>query len=239
MSFTRRTNATPGYVSGPSSAERTWLYSASSSPSNSPPVYLSAGRIIDGALSRDPLHTGDLDILRPGMLMGKVTASGKYAPSIIGVTASAAASGATTITVSAAVATELSRRVGATGTFLLTNVPTAAGTVVTATITYSAVNTATGVITNTATGAAAVAGSLIRPSDGSQTIKGVLDDFLKVTNDAGTSQDTSMPRLCISGFADASELINYPADTSLQAWLKGQLNDPTSGPGPFRFDDNF
>lgn len=239
MSFTRRSFATPGYITGPTSAEREWLYTASASPNNSPPVYLPAGRIIDGSKSRDPLNTGDVDVLRPGLLMGKITASGKYAPSIIGVTASAAASGATGITVSAAVATEIVRRIGSTGTFLLTNVPSAAGTVAHATVTYSAVNTSTGVITNTALGAAAVAGSLVRPLDGSQTIKGGLDDFIKVTDDSSTDQDTSMPRLCVSGFADASQIINYPADTSLQAWLKGQMNDPTNACGPFRFDDNF
>src|SRR3972149_7120596 len=81
---------------------------------------LAGGKIINGTKSRDPGNTGNIDVLRAGLLMGRVTASGLYAASVLGVTTNAEAIGATTIEVSAAVATELVRRVGATGTFTLT-----------------------------------------------------------------------------------------------------------------------
>ena len=42
-------------------------------------VYLPRGRTINGSKSRDPLNTGDLDVLRSGMLMGMISASKKFA----------------------------------------------------------------------------------------------------------------------------------------------------------------
>lgn len=239
MPFLRTSYATPGVIAGPTTAERDWLETVSTSPHNSPPVYLSAGRIIDGTKARDPGHTGDVDVLRPGLLMGRITTGGKYANAIIGAVATAAASGATALTATPAAATELVRRVGATGTFNLTGPPSAAGTVATQVATYSAVNVTTGVVTVTALAAAYIAGSFIRPTDGSQTIKGGLDQFVKVTNDSGTGQDTQMSHLCVSAYAKSTQIIDWPSDTSLQTWMKAQLNDPTNGPGPFRFTDNF
>lgn len=107
---------------------------------------------IDGALSRDTGNTGNLDFLRAGLLMGKVTSGGKYAPSILGLTGTAYASG-TTLNVAAATAVEIARRIGTSGTFKVTGPPSAAGTVRTATVTFSAVNTSTGDVTITALGA--------------------------------------------------------------------------------------
>jgi hypothetical protein len=115
-------------------------------------TFLAQGRTIDGTKSRDPGNTGDIDVLRAGMLMGMITSGGKWAPSILGVTTNAEAATSTTIETSAATALELSRRVGTTGTFKLTGPPAAAGTVRTLTATYSAVNTSTGAITVTALG---------------------------------------------------------------------------------------
>lgn len=116
-------------------------------------TFLARGVVVDGALSRDPGNSADSILtLRPGTLMGKVSATGQYAPSAIGLSSAALTSSGTTLASSAAVATELVRRVGATGTFKLTGPPTAAGTVRTLTATYSAVNTTTGDITITALG---------------------------------------------------------------------------------------
>ena len=118
--------------------------------------YKPGGVIIDASESRDPLNTGDLDTLRAGLLLGKIT-SGNYAPAILGVTTVAydVSAAPTSITVSAATAVELVRRKGASGTFELTGPPSAAGTVQTSTVTYSAVDTTTGVITVTSLGAGA------------------------------------------------------------------------------------
>jgi len=110
------------------------------------------GVIVDGSKSRDTLNTGYLDTLRAGLLLGKITSGGKYAPAIIGKLADDydATADTTTMTVTAATAVELVRRVGASGTFKLTGPPSAGGTVQTVTVTYSAVNVTTGVVTITA-----------------------------------------------------------------------------------------
>lgn len=118
--------------------------------------YLPGGGVIDGTKSRDPLNVGDLDTLRAGLLMGKITASGKYAPSVLGVLAAGYGGVANTLNIPAAAAVELVRRVGATGTFKLTGPATTAGTVRTQTVTYSAVNQGSGAVTITALQAGAV-----------------------------------------------------------------------------------
>lgn len=116
-------------------------------------TFLANGAIVDGSKTRDPGNSADSTrTIRPGTLMGKITSGGKYANSVIGLSSGALASTGTTLTVSAAQAAELVRRVGASGTFKLTGPPTAAGTVRTVTVTYSAVNTSTGDITITAVG---------------------------------------------------------------------------------------
>lgn len=107
--------------------------------------------IISGSTSRDPENTGDVQYLQAGLLLGKITSGGKYAPSIIGTLNGDydASSQTTSLTVTAGTAVEIVRRIGATGTFKMTGPPTAGGTVQTATVTYSAVNQTTGVITIT------------------------------------------------------------------------------------------
>ena len=111
--------------------------------------FLANGGVVDGTKSRDQGNTDDVLLLRPGLLMGKITSGGKWAPSAFGLTGAAYASG-TSMTLSVAAATELSRRVGASGTFKITGPPVASGTVRTQTVTYSAVSTVTGVATITA-----------------------------------------------------------------------------------------
>lgn len=123
-----------------------------SSPS---PLFLPGGRIIDGIKSRDPGNTPYTDSLRAGLIMGRVTASpNRYANSFFGTTTGALAAGGTSITVSAAQAAEIVRRIGATGNITLTGPSSANGTDTRqATVAYSAVNTTTGVVTITAPGA--------------------------------------------------------------------------------------
>jgi hypothetical protein len=115
------------------------------------PAYVPGGRSINGLKARDPGNTPFTDALRAGLLMGKRTANGYFANAIIGTTTGALAAGGTSITISAASAVELVRRVGATGNLVLTGPSSANGTdtrqVTTA---YSAVNTLTGVVTITA-----------------------------------------------------------------------------------------
>ena len=115
-------------------------------------TFLSQGRYIVAANSRDPSNTTDVGVLQPGLVMGKVTATGYYAPSIYGLTGAAIANGATTVTLaSAAIGTEIVRRKGATGTVKVTGPPTAAGTVRTSTLTYSGISGTTMTITASGT----------------------------------------------------------------------------------------
>ncbi len=99
--------------------------------------------VIDGTKSRDAQNTGDLGCLRGGLLMGKVTSGGKFAPSILGVVGTAYASG-TSLVIEEKAADEIVRRIGSTGTFKITGPPTAGGTVRTLTATFSAVAAASG-----------------------------------------------------------------------------------------------
>ena len=203
--------------------------------------YLPGGKVIDGSKSRDVTNTGDTDTLQSGTVMGKISASGKYRPSIIGNIGTAYGASATNISAGASVATELSRLNGATGTFKLVGGTAAAATPITTTFTHSAINVTSGLITVAALGTAQIVGSFVMPTDGSETPKGIMEEEygLKVTDSSGNSQDTSMPLLLIGGFIDASEIVNYPSDTGLQTWLKTLLNAPEAGAGAINFDDNF
>jgi hypothetical protein len=120
-----------------------------------PYAALTRGGMIDGSESRDPGNTPNTDILRTGTIMAKNATTGMYAPWSIGVSTAALAGAGTTLTVSAADATELVRRIGTSGTFVLTGTnraSTTAAPVVQRTVTYSNVNTSTGDITVTALG---------------------------------------------------------------------------------------
>jgi hypothetical protein len=200
--------------------------------------YLPGLRTIDGSRSRDPLNGTDVDVLRAGIVFGKVTSGGKYAPSILGVLTVAAAASATSLTVSAATATEIVRRIGTSGTFKLTGPPAAAGTVATQTVTFSAVNTSTGVITCSATSAAVIIGSFIQPTDGSETPICLLGNRwgIKVTDMGGASTDVLEDQFLIAGHVKTANVVNYPTDTSLIAWLKAaiRVNCPAT-----TFDDSF
>ncbi len=221
-------------------------------------VYLPAGKTLNGTVSRDPLNTGDEQYLRAGLLLGKITSGGKYAPSILGVLtiaydkdSSTGASGV--IQVSAATAVEMVRRVSATGTFRILGPPTAAATTATETFAATAINTTTGVISIGGSFLAAdyVVGSFIQPNDGSQTPLGMLGDGdpLKVTDEQEANVDVQLARLLIGGIIDSSQIINWPSDTSLQNWVRATLNGGVvdlnmttaehPARGPFVFDDRF
>lgn len=211
---------------------RTILWSAQGA------VHLPAGVVIDAAKSRDTANTGNVDILRPGLILGKVTASSKYAPSILGQLAALHDTSVvtTTLTLPAAIVTEIARRIGPSGTFKLVGPPTAAGTVATETVTYSAIASST-TLTITATAADFAAGSLILPSDGAESFRLILDSELKVTTASGTNADAQAPRVLLAGLINTDSLTHYSTDTSVKTWIKSQLNATTTG--PFRFSDSY
>ncbi len=203
-------------------------------------TFLPQGKIIDGQNASDPLNTGDVSVLRAGLLMGKITATGLYGASIIGVLLNAASSGATSLTVSVATATELVRRNGASGTFKLIGPPTANGTVASQTVTYSAVVLATGVITCTAISADYVAGSFVTAGDGSDNMLTLIPDGygLKVTDvDNTTRIPVQFPEMPVEGIIQSSQIINWPSDTSLQAYIITHLS--TAAGGKLVFDSTY
>lgn len=190
---------------------------------------------IDGTASGNAANSPYVWNLWAGQAVGKVTATGNYATSILGSTTAAVISGATTVTTSAAVATELVRRGGASGTFTLTGPPTAAGTVAATVITYSAVNTTTGVITCTATAVAKVTACWIQPVDGSETIVTFLTApyGLKVIDSMFTTRVDAFAKdlWAGGGIVNIGSIVNYPADASLKTYLKAaiRLNVPNAG----------
>lgn len=200
--------------------------------------FMAGGAIINGSKSRDFGNTGDLDVLRAGLLMGRLTADAKYAPVLVGVLQSSYTSGATEITVSAAQAVEIVRRVGSTGTLKVTGPPAAAGTVATIEKAYSAINTSTGVITIADIGANMIAGAFVTANDGSETPRTILTDQwgLKVTDEDSLSVDIPFADVLIKGQIDSSQVVDWPTDTSLIAWVKAQLRAVGIG---FVFDDDF
>ncbi len=201
-------------------------------------TFLAGGKLIAGDCSRDPGNT-NIGTLRNGLLMGKISTvvnslgtAGFYAPSVYGVTTNAEAVGSVAIETSAAVVTELVRRRGTSGTFILTGPPTANGIVASETVTYS--SAATTVIVCTAIVNAYVAGSFIQPTDGSQTPITMLPDWeygITVVDIDGTSiAGVDFPKMPVSGIIDSSQLLPaWPSDTSLQAWITARLNDSFGG----------
>lgn len=190
---------------------------------------LTAGKTISGAVSRDPLNTGDVDVLRAGLLMGKITASGKYAPSILGVTTNAEAVASTSIQAAAAVITELVRRIGATGTFKLIGPAVAGGPIVAETVTYSAASGTD--ITVTALANAFIAGSFICPTDGSEAPVTLIPDGygVKVTDQDAANADVPFVDFPIGGVIESSQIINWPSDVALRAYIVGNMNQQAGG----------
>lgn len=204
--------------------------------------YLPGGGIIDAGLSADPTNSADVRCLQEGMLMGLITATKKWRPAVIGVSTANYTSGATSLTVAAAVATEVARLIadaGASITLYVVGAPTAAGTVVAISTTCSVASGTTLTITDLA--ANVVAGSYVCPGDGAATIKGILQTpvgtGIKVTDDEGNSTtDKALDKLCIGGRIDVSQIVNWPAATltTLIAWNKAAL---TVVGATFDYDD--
>jgi hypothetical protein len=216
-----------------------------------PTFALQGGRIISGTNSRDWGNTGALSVLRPGLLMGKITSSGKYAPTILGVTlgttsanSTAYTSGGTSICVAPAAAVEIVRRVGASGNLTWVGPPTAAGTnAVLSSIAYSAVNTSTGVITTSTLGANLILGGFCVSTDGSGTpitlISDGLDGYGLPVTDMFSNSDLDVPfsQFPIGGTLISANIINWPSDTTLRSWIFSSLNG--TGLGNFSGDNYY
>lgn len=192
---------------------------------------------IDGTNSRDTGST-PTSLLRAGNLMGKVTSTGKYRNSVIGLTGADYTSGGTSITVSAAVATEVARLIAAAGasiTLYFIGPPSAAGTVAVTSQTCSAASGTT--LTVTSLGVNKASGSIIAASDGSGTPRTVLPFVagIDVTDQNSASIDQKLPLLASKADIVTTNIPFYSSmDTSVQTWVKAQL----VATGLFTFDDN-
>lgn len=204
-------------------------------------MYLGSAAVLDGSETRDPGNTGDVDKLRAGNVLGRITSSGLWVPAFVGLTQAAYTSGGTTLSVTAAAAVELDRLVGQSGTTELVCIgaPTAGGTVAVTAFTHSAINTSTGDITVTSLGVNKHSGAIVAVNDGRYTPLGILGDGypIKVTDLDAASVDQLLHRVLIGGFVDVDQIINYPAaaNTGLTAWLKAQLRLA----GMWTFTDDF
>lgn len=182
---------------------------------------------VDGTASGNAQNDPYSWLLFAGMPMGRVTSSGKYATSIIGLTTASALSSATSFTVSTAAAKELVRRIGSSGSCKIVSPPSAGGTVATLSVTYSAVNTSTGVVTCSALSAAVISGAIVAPADGSQTpVTLTCDPYgLKVIDAVNTTRvDVFDAQLWAGGgIVNTGMIVDYPSDTSLIAWLKAAI----------------
>jgi hypothetical protein len=185
---------------------------------------------IDGTLSSNPSNAPFTWLLFAGTAMGRVTATGKYANSIIGsITAAYGHSGGTSTMLSTDVntAAEIVRRLGASGSLKLSGPATAGGTMATQVITYSAVNLTTGAITISAGTSDAVSGAYIQPTDGSEVIVTLICDpyGIKVVDQLNTTRvDVFDPRLLAAGGTlNTASILNYPIDTSMKAWFKAAI----------------
>lgn len=203
--------------------------------------FFPGGGLIDTAKTRDVQNTLAPLLLTPGLLMGKVTATGYWANSILGVTTGAYTSGGTEVTVSAAQAVEIVRRVGATGSLIYVAPPTAGGTVASITKAYSAINTTTGVITTADIAANMVAGALVIATDGSGVPRSFIPDGYGLTMGTDTS---NLPALAewwnipVEGMIESGQLCYWPTDASLKNWVRESLVRSGYG-GKFTFSDLF
>lgn len=82
-------------------------------------------------------------------------------------------------------------------------------------------------VTVTRTTAAAdgrfVTGSLVQPADGSETIRSFLPDGWEMYMPLDSS-DAPLDKVPVEGNVDMSQLLPWPADASLQQWVRDQLN---------------
>ena len=194
---------------------------------------------IDSANTRCPSNQPYVWQIVAGTLLGKITATKKYGASIIG-PITAYTSG-TTLSTDVYTATEVVRRFGASGTFILNGPVVSGGPMAPVVVTYSSVSLTTGAITITALGTAYAAGAVIQPQDGSQNIITAVSDIygVKVEDPTNTTNlDAFDPGLPTGGgMINTSLIVSYGTEPSVQAWIKSSLK-AACGNG-LTFNDDF
>jgi hypothetical protein len=212
-------------------------------------VFAPGGLVIDGTNSRDLTNltvagAAQYDVLQAGLVMGRETTSGFYRNSIIGaLTAAVTAGTVTSLTVSAAVASEVARLIAnAGGNVNLTIIgPPSANGAASAVVSEAVVATAASGTTITITSLtlpAMIAGSFVCPADGSQVPKCLIvkEDGIEIMDRFGNYYNAQFPEALVGGAIESAQIVNYPTDTGLQAWLKAQLRAVGIG---YIFRDDF
>jgi hypothetical protein len=203
--------------------------------------------VIEGASCRDAGNGTDIHVLRAGYLLSRdPNDSDKYKGTIVGTTTANSASDGTSITVSAADATEINRRYGSSGSgeFYIvshdSDSPSESTSVNYAqAVEHSAINTTTGVITCTAlsgdntfgAGSLLIANEAVRNIVDENTIY-LNDTFIlydrygtRVTNESDTSVDVGFAKVLVAGQVNTSYIVKYPTNVVLRNWLKGELRN--------------
>lgn len=187
------------------------------------------GEIIDGTYSGDAGNTSFVNVLRPGKVMVQKVSGYLFRNYIIGKTTAAYVDNDTTLTVPAGVATECARLIAASGaslSLLLVGPPSAAGTVAETAITVTAASGTT--LTIADLNLAKVSDSLIVLAS-SLYVAGSFcfvddNDYIKLDDELGNRTNQPFRRPLIGGIVDPAQIIDWPADTSTQAWLLAKLN---------------
>ena len=195
------------------------------------------GGVIDGSLTRDPSNSTSPEYLLSGMPLGRVTASGKYAPAVIGL-GEAYTSGQTEITTTLASAIELVRRIGSAGTFQYQGL--VGGALVKTAVTYSAVDVGTGIITVTDLAATYAADAWIQPDDGSETLNTIYNGFnegfpQRVTNEVTDSNVYLSFIPATAAWVLESGVTFWPVAGVFRNALRAELNVT----GQFTFRESF
>ena len=205
-----------------------WYSGATFAQFLAPPVILDGNLNANMANVGIPGGSGDYRwFMWAGMPVGRITATNKFRNSIIGLS-TATNTNSTTLTASTATVSEVNRLIGLAGgniNLTLVGPPTNTGAVASAAVTASAAS-GTSITLTGGPGATYVAGSIIMPADGSQTIAGILaeDRGVALVDSLFNRVDAQTDRIAIGGGTiNTGLIVNYPTLAVLQTWLKSQI----------------
>lgn len=201
--------------------------------------------VIESGEARDPDNTGNVDVLRGGLILSRNDTGGAYVSTIIGLTGASISGTGTSLTLTTQAATELLRRYGTSGTAEFAIIGSTAGgsgdedeVPTMEVLDHSAINTSSGVVTISAitngfpSGSLIIAGEAVQnEANGQLTHTYVLIDRwgIKVTDEDGNSITTALAQPLESGMLNTARIINYPANIVMKRWLKSELADNHQG----------
>ena len=214
--------------------------------------YIPLPIVIDGIYSSNPQNLPYNWYLYPGTFLGKETSSNLYRNSIIGLTtANVNGTAVTSITTSTNVTSAVNSLItlaGGTVQLTLTGVAAATGTNTpyatnVASATFVATAASAGTIATQSFNGSALAGALIQPADGSQTIRTIMTDVFgnKIIDMLNTTAVDVYDAYCWNGggMANVGALqggIYTGLDPSIQVYIKTSIKNFSSD---CHFSDDF